>query len=67
MIKKLYVCKAGGGAGKNTKKWRAELPASAIQLMGITEEDREVNIEVVQDKKDVYVKISKYKGENKNG
>lgn len=43
-ILKIMMNKAGGTAGKNSYNCRVSLPNSWINEMGITKEDREVNV-----------------------
>lgn len=40
----IMINKAGGGSGPNTLNYRISLPAPWIREMGITEENREVEI-----------------------
>lgn len=49
MVKKITVCKSGGTASKNALIYRLTLPAEMVQSLGITPEDRSVELEMVGD------------------
>ena len=49
MLKKLIVTKQGGTASKNAVTYRLTLPAEIVKSLGITPEDRSVELEMVGD------------------
>lgn len=45
MVKRnIMINKAGGSAGKNSVNYRVSLPADMIKDLGVTEEDRAVEL-----------------------
>lgn len=59
MKKKITVCKAGGTASKNALIYRLTVPAEMIKVLGVTPEDRSVDLEMVGD----MLTVRKYKEE----
>lgn len=59
MIKKITVCKSGGTASKNALIYRLTVPAEMIKVLGVTPEDRSVDLEMVGD----MLTVRKYKEE----
>ena len=49
MVRKLIVTKQGGTASKNAVTYRLTLPAEMVKSLGITPEDRSVELEMVGD------------------
>lgn len=49
MKKKITVCKSGGTASKNALIYRLTVPAEVIKALGVTPEDRSVELEMVGD------------------
>lgn len=49
MVKKLIVTKQGGTSSKNAVTYRLTLPAEMVKLLGITPEDRSVELDMVGD------------------
>ena len=49
MVKKLIVTKQGGTASKNAVTYRLTLPAEMDKVLGLTPEDRSVELKMVGD------------------
>ena len=49
MVRKLIVTKQGGTASKNAVTYRLTLPAEMVKSLGITPEDRSVELDMVGD------------------
>lgn len=49
MIKKIIINKPGGTASKNAVMYRLTIPAEMAALLGVTPEDRSVELEMVGD------------------
>nr|DAE10969.1 MAG TPA: Transition state regulatory protein abrB HOMODIMER BIOINFORMATICS [Siphoviridae sp. ctPsO101]DAJ57050.1 MAG TPA: Transition state regulatory protein abrB HOMODIMER BIOINFORMATICS [Caudoviricetes sp.] len=49
MIKKIIINKPGGTASKNAVMYRLTIPAEMVALLGITPDDRSVELEMVGD------------------
>lgn len=49
MKKKITVCKSGGTASKNALIYRLTVPAEIIKALGVTPEDRSVELNMVGD------------------
>lgn len=49
MVKKITVCKSGGTASKNALIYRLTVPAEMIKALGLTPEERSVELEMVGD------------------
>lgn len=47
--KKITVCKSGGTASKNALIYRLTVPAEMIRAIGVTPEDRSVELDMVGD------------------
>lgn len=46
MVKRnIIIAKAGGTAGKNSVNYKISLPADMVKQIGITEEDRQVEVD----------------------
>ena len=60
MVKKLIVTKQGGTASKNAVTYRLTLPAEMVKLLGVTLEDRSVELKMVGDT----LTIRKHKEDN---
>lgn len=51
MVKRnIMFCKAGGTAGANSVGYRLNIPADMIKALGITPENRSVELELKKDK-----------------
>lgn len=49
MKKKITVCKSGGTASKNALIYRLTVPAEMIKALGVTPEDRSIELDMVGD------------------
>lgn len=49
MVRKLIVTKQGGTASKNAVTYRLTLPAEIVKSLGITPEDRSIELDMVGD------------------
>lgn len=49
MIKKITVCKSGGTASRNDLIYRLTVPAEMIKALGVTPEDRNIELDMVGD------------------
>ena len=47
MRKKITICKSGGTASKNALIYRLTVPAEMIKALGVTPEDRIVELDMV--------------------
>ena len=53
----IIISKAGGNAGSTSKNYKVSLPADWVASLGVTEEDREVNL--VFNGKEIKIKMSR--------
>ena len=49
MVKKIIINKPGGTASKNAVMYRLTIPAEMVDLLGVTPEDRSVELKMVGD------------------
>ena len=49
MKKKITICKAGGTASKNALIYRLTVPAEMVKALGVTPEDRSIELNMVGD------------------
>ena len=49
MIRKVTISKPGGTASKNAVMYRLTIPSEMVKLLGITSEDRSVELKMVGD------------------
>ena len=49
MVKKITVCKSGGTTSKNALIYRLTIPAEMIKSLGVTPEDRSIELDMVGD------------------
>lgn len=49
MVKKIIINKPGGTASKNAVMYRLTIPAEIIKRLGVTQEDRSVELNMIGD------------------
>ena len=49
MKKKITICKSGGTASKNALIYRLTVPAEMVKSLGLTPEDRSIELNMVGD------------------